>query len=673
MPAAPPGQPDAAAAGAGGGMGEMMKGMGTAPTKEIYPALMALPDGIDADQRVALDQLARDRMNGGTVELSAGLEKLSAATSNQDYEAMQLATEQMHEGLADFETGVAAQRVIAEGKAPRNVALDWFRRQMSLASPIPSSQPYAVFGMVPIHLLTMVLLLAFALTMVAMYYFKMRRAAALFGRQQNPDKKPPPPGTARPRARPPDPTGPKPPSDPAIGPPKSPRPGTPPSGERPQDSTPDKSSGLGTTPSEETPPASEPKPSSPDLATADPLPGGDVSSPAGGPRGAPVARQSPASPHSSAPTSSGAGGSPVAANWKGQLRVSNIDVETPSVKTFRLTSVSASGPLPFTFLPGQFLNVSFWIGGAKMIRSYSISSSPNAREYIELSIRREPRGAVSRHIDDLLEVGDLVDVDGPVGKFVFTGKEEDSVVLLAGGVGITPMMSISRYLTEGSWSGDIFFIYTCQTPADIIFADKIHELERRNPKFHVAITISRPEGTDWKGARGRITKEWLMQVVPDLASRMVHLCGPPAMMDAVKAIFAEVGSAPGRLMTESFGLRKPAPAAPEATEAHEKGKQKGPATGPEVTFSKSSKSAKIRIDLDSGDSPPKQSILELSEELSIPIEFSCRVGTCGVCKTKMTAGEVDQEIQDALSDDDKAKGIILACQGKPKGEVTVEA
>jgi ferredoxin len=231
-------------------------------------------------------------------------------------------------------------------------------------------------------------------------------------------------------------------------------------------------------------------------------------------------------------------------------------------------------------------------------------------------------------------------------------------------------MSISRYLTEKSWSGDIFFVYACRTPADIIFADELHELERRNPKFHLYITISKPEGTDWKGARGRITTEWLKQIVPDVASRMAHLCGPPAMMDAIKAIYKEIGSPPGRLMTEAFGAQKPAPAAPAAPGT---AKPKGPATGPLVTFSKNDKSAKIRLDLTVGDTPPKQSILELSEELSIPIDFSCRIGTCGVCKTKMTAGEVDQEVQDALTDDDKSKGIILACQAKPKGEVTVEA
>ena len=96
-------------------------------------------------------------------------------------------------------------------------------------------------------------------------------------------------------------------------------------------------------------------------------------------------------------------------------------------------------------------------------------------------------------------------------------------------------------------------------------------------------------------------------------------------------------------------------------------------SGPLVTFSKNNKSSKIRLDLQKGDSPPRQSILELSEELAIGIQFSCRVGTCGVCKVKMTSGEVDMAVQDALDADDKTKGIILACQAKPKTDTTVEA
>lgn len=358
----------------------------------------------------------------------------------------------------------------------------------------------------------------------------------------------------------------------------------------------------------------------------------------------------------------------VDAKWSGYLRVGSIVPETPHVKTFRLLPGTGDGLLPFTFVPGQFLNVAFSIGGARMIRSYSISSSPTHREYVDLTVRREPRGAVSRHIVDLLRVGDLVEAGGPVGKFTFTGTEADSIVLISGGVGITPMVSITRYLTERSWAGGIFFIYACRTPADFIFADEIAALQRRNPKLRVAVTMTRPEGTDWKGPRGHLTKELLAQTVPELVSRRIHLCGPPSMMDATKALLAELGVPSEQVKTEAFGTPKPSPAAAGTT-----AKPTAAATGPLVTFSKSNKSAKIHVDLHRGDSPPKQTILELSEELGIGIEFSCRVGTCGVCKVRMTSGEVDQEVQDALDADDKANNIILACQAKPKGEVTVEA
>ncbi len=350
---------------------------------------------------------------------------------------------------------------------------------------------------------------------------------------------------------------------------------------------------------------------------------------------------------------------PVAANWRGYLRVGIVLAETPSVKTFRLLPPSGDLFLPFTFMPGQFLNVAFSIGGARMNRSYSISSSPTYREYVDLTIKREPRGAVSRHMVDLLKVGDRIETGGPVGRFTFDGTEADSIVLLSGGVGITPMVSISRYLTERSWPGDIFFIYACRTPADFILGKEVGELQRVNPKLHVAVTMTRPEGTDWNGPRGHLTKEFLTREVPDLASRRVHLCGPPTMMDETKALLAELGVPSEQLKTEAFGAVKPAPAA-----AGTSVKPTALATGPKVTFSTNNKSAKIHAG---------QTVLELSEELGIGIENSCRVGTCGICKVKMTSGEVTMEVEDSLTPEDKTNGIILACQAKPTGDIAVEA
>ena len=131
------------------------------------------------------------------------------------------------------------------------------------------------------------------------------------------------------------------------------------------------------------------------------------------------------------------------------------------------------------------------------------------------------------------------------------------------------------------------------------------------------------------------------------------------MMEATKAILTELGVPPAQVKTEAFGAVKPTPAAPGTT-----AKPTAPATGPLVTFSKNNKSVKIHVD---------QTVLELSEELGIGIQFSCRVGTCGVCKVKMTSGEVEMAVEDALDSDDKSNGVILACQAKPKGDIVVEA
>ena len=100
-------------------------------------------------------------------------------------------------GIAQFDSGVAARRALAEGRAPRGVALAWFKREMSLASPVMAEASHGVSGLAVLHIFTMVLLVAFAFAMLAMYFFKMRRAAALFGRIE-PDKKSPPPGSSPP-------------------------------------------------------------------------------------------------------------------------------------------------------------------------------------------------------------------------------------------------------------------------------------------------------------------------------------------------------------------------------------------------------------------------------------------------------------------------------------------
>jgi hypothetical protein len=176
------------------GMGEMMKGMmGGAKTQELYPALMALPE-LSPEQRKQVEVQADERMHSGTVLMGQALDTLNAGSQSGDYAAMHEAMTRLREGAGQMESGIAARRALAEGRAPREVALAWFKREMNLSlAAAPAGHQRS--GVTVFHLFTMALLIAFALAMVAMYFFKMRRAAALFERIE-PDKGSPPPGSA---------------------------------------------------------------------------------------------------------------------------------------------------------------------------------------------------------------------------------------------------------------------------------------------------------------------------------------------------------------------------------------------------------------------------------------------------------------------------------------------
>lgn len=618
MPAIPAPAPGGMPPDAMGGMGKMMEGMmsgagccGGVARVELYPFLMSLPS-FTPEQRAQVQALSTERMVEGKALVLAGQQRLSASTASGDHDGAAGAILQLRDGLGRIGSGMAAHKLLQDGTMPRVAATRWFKSEMN----IDPAGPLGTEEIAPMHLITMALLVAFAIAMVAMYFFKMRRTAALFGRIEAGAGKPPP-GSA-----------------PILGvaPPPS-APNLPGSGVP----TVERSTPTGTNS-----PAAENAVISPIGPKAEVI-GEQIMPLAAATTGALLKETLPTIPN---------------AKWHGMLRVLQIIIETPSVKTIRLGPAVGEAKLPFTFLPGQFLNVSFSVGGARMNRSYSISSSPTEREYIDLTIKREARGAVSRHIDDLLRVDDVIEAGGPVGRFTFNGTEANSIVLISGGVGITPMMSISRYLTQQLWPNEIFFIYACRSPADFIFAADLAELERQNPKLHVTVVMEHPEGTTWQGPTGRLSRELLAQTVPDITARRIHICGPPVMMDAVRALLADLKVPAEQVKTEDFGTAAPIPSAGGPA------KFTTPATGPLVNFSNSNKSSKIHVN---------QTLLELSEELGIGIEFSCRVGTCGVCKVKLTEGEVDMAIDDGLDEDDKAKGIILACQAKPKSAVNVEA
>jgi ferredoxin-NADP reductase len=360
--------------------------------------------------------------------------------------------------------------------------------------------------------------------------------------------------------------------------------------------------------------------------------------------------------------------------WSGELRVARIFEETPDVRTFRLMRDDGQ-PLPFEHQPGQYLNLALTIDGKRVNRSYTIASSPTRGHYCEVTVKRSPTGHGSWHLHDRIAVDSRLKVSAPAGRFVFTGVEAGRVILLAGVVGITPLMAIIRYLTDRCWPGQIYLLFAAKQRADLIFADELDYLARRFPNLHVFPTLTREEaGNGWKGERGPISRALLARSVPEVTRGPVYLCGPEAMMAATRTMLLEMGLPESELKTEAFvspaGAVSPAWAVDatesvtSALEASATPASGGNAAGARVRFQRSGQVA---------EEAPGRTILETAEDAGVSIPFECRSGICGQCKTKLLAGRVVMDSEDALSAAEKARGFILACQAHSVGDVTVDA
>jgi len=602
-----------------GGMGEMggassggmgeMGGMMGGRPRKEFYPSLMDMPSVSAEQRQRIESQARAALNTATEDIATAEAALRQANSRADSVGAEQATSRLRDALNQAKSAATTLRALSEGKPPQQIALDWFRTQLNLPALAASSD--AGFGLSWFHVVTMAVLATFTVAMILVYVLRLRRANALVQRLTSA----PALATAAGRvATPAPPSAPPPTTPPPAAPPPAASSGTPPS----------------TRAGETAPPSSA------------------------------VAAASPA-----------AASSP----WKGKLQVAGIFRETNDVKTFRLKSPDG-GPIPFTFLPGQFLTYTAEIDGKLVRRSYTIASSAAQTAYVETTIKREEPGIFSDYMHDKVKQGDLIEVTAPFGAFTFRGKEADSVVLIGGGVGITPLMAAIRYLFDTAWRGDIFLVYGVQTTEHFIFRDELEYLQRRMPNLHVIATMARAEGTSWMGPQGHVTKELLTQSVPDIVKRRIHLCGPPGMMEAMKKLLATVGVPSEQVKTEAFGPARGAvpppgvtqvvsaePAAPAATGAPPAAPALGPATAT-IRFAKANKVVAL---------PPDKTVLEVAESNGVSIDYACRLGVCGTCKTKLLEGQVTMEVEDALTPEDKSQNIILACQAKSVGNLVVEA
>ena len=388
------------------------------------------------------------------------------------------------------------------------------------------------------------------------------------------------------------------------------------------------------------------------------------------------------------------------ARWtEGELpvRVQRIIDETADVKTFVFASPT---PTLYTYQPGQFITLHLTINGAKVMRSYSLSSTPSRPHTISITVKRvaavdgQPAGVVSNWLHDHLGVGDSLTISGPYGDFSCVHHPSPRLLFISAGSGITPMLAMTRWLSDSAAEADVVFLHSARTSADIICRRELELLATHNPRLRLIIITTRPEpGAGWIGLTGRLSNELLTLAVPDYQRRTVFCCGPEPFMKGVKTLLADSGFPMGNHHEESFGgAKRPAPAAavqPSTSQYGLKALLKadpGPAKpAPSGSGGSGSGSrtaampaianvtfAKSRVTVTCA---PNETILEAGEAKGVALPSGCRMGKCGMCKQRKRSGEIVREgYNDAvLPAADRSNGFILCCIAKAATAVELDA
>lgn len=395
-----------------------------------------------------------------------------------------------------------------------------------------------------------------------------------------------------------------------------------------------------------------------------------------------------------------AAGTPLAADhcWSGgriALRCVDVTDETADVKTFSFVS---DPPRLFAYRPGQFALVELPIGGKTVKRSYSISSSPSRPHVLSITVKRIPNGVGSQWLHDHLGPGMSLEISGPLGTFSCLNHPSPKLLLMCAEAGVTPTMSMLRWLVDTRAVADVALVSQVDTPQDIVFRRELQHLCARAGSTVRATVVPRRigAGQSWHGVTGAVSERLLSVLVPDIAEREIFVCGPAAFLKQAKAALEPFGLDSQRVHSESFGGpteakagdKSPAAAAPAsppapvtppvpiATPVPVEAPSERPAAavpaptatvpagGTQIVFQRS------RRTIACGSA---ESILEIAESHGIPLPHSCRSGVCGSCRVRKLGGAVRMECSQALSVEEVDAGYVLTCVGRASGAVVLDA
>jgi 3-ketosteroid 9alpha-monooxygenase subunit B len=328
-----------------------------------------------------------------------------------------------------------------------------------------------------------------------------------------------------------------------------------------------------------------------------------------------------------------------------RLRVSRVTVETPDARSIAF-EVPPELQAEFRHKAGQFLTVTVPLGGLRLRRCYSLASSPDVDREHSVTVKRVPGGRVSTFLVEQVRVGDWLEVERPAGRFVLTA-DTSPLHLYGAGSGITPLISMIK-TALASTDRRVELFYANRDEASIIFRGELEGLVRAHP--------GRLAVHHWlDAARGFVGAA---DVVRGPEGAHHYLCGPGPFMSVVEGALVALGVPPSHLHVERFvSPPDPTPTQPGDAVAP----VEPPATGEAAVVLVEHEGTTLEVPC-----PPGMTLLEAALAAGMDAPYSCKEGFCGCCSALLLEGEVKMDADDALTPEAKRRGLILACQSRPR-------
>lgn len=349
-----------------------------------------------------------------------------------------------------------------------------------------------------------------------------------------------------------------------------------------------------------------------------------------------------------------------------KLRLLRKVTETAQISSFYLEPVSG-GNLP-AFKAGQYLTLSIPQAGERpLLRTYTVSSSSADRDFYRITVKREPApadqpdvaaGIGSTYLHDTLTVGDVIDCLPPRGRFVVDDSARP-LVLLSGGVGITPMLAMLAEQAYHRTRRPIWFVHACQTSAHQVLRDEISDLTKIHGGAR-ALSVFETAGTeDTPDHVGHVDMAFLKKHLP-FDDYSFYLCGPPGFMAALYEGLTSLNVSEDRIFYEFFG---PASVLKPAEQKHV---PLTPAADPganELTVEFATSGQSVSCDGET------ETVLELARRSGIDAMHSCEEGVCGTCRCRLLEGEIEYMSEPIAYLED---GEILTCISRPKSHLKID-